>query len=115
MLGGSLGALARYLIAGAVQSASGSLFPWGTLAVNALGSFLLGYFYEAALRAAIPTEVRVFFAVGVLGSFTTFSTFGYETLGLVREGAWGTALLYAFGSFAAGISSVWLGVWLAGR
>ncbi len=115
LLGGALGALLRYLLAGAVQGASGSLFPWGTLFVNVLGSFLLGYFYEAALRSAVSPEFRAFFAVGVLGAFTTFSTFSYETLGMLREGATFSALLYGLGSLVLGVGAALVGVWLGGR
>ena len=115
MLGGSIGALLRYLVAGAVQGAVGSLFPWGTLAVNVVGSFLLGYFYEAALRSAVPPEVRAFLAVGVLGSFTTFSTFSYETLAMLREGAILPALAYGLGSPLLGVGAALIGVWLGGR
>jgi len=114
-LGGALGASARYLLVGVVQSFSGSLFPLGTLVVNALGSFLLGYFYEAALRSAVTPELRAFFAVGVLGAFTTFSTFSYETLGLLREGATLPALLYGLGSPVLGVGAALVGVWLGGR
>ncbi len=115
MLGGSIGALLRYLVAGAVQGAVGSLFPWGTLAVNVVGSFVLGYFYEAALRSAVPPEVRAFFAVGVLGSFTTFSTLSYETLAMLREGAVVLSLAYGLGSLSLGVAAALLGVWLGGR
>jgi CrcB protein len=99
-LGGSLGAVLRYALAGWVQQLAGGLFPWGTLFVNVVGSFLIGWFYETALRTLVAPELRLFFAVGVLGAFTTFSTFSYEILGLLREGAFGLGLLYA--------------VWLAG-
>ncbi len=114
-LGGSLGAVLRYALSGWVQQLLSGLFPWGTLFVNVVGSFLIGWFYETALRTLVPPELRLFFAVGVLGAFTTFSTFSYETLGLLREGAFGLGLLYALGSLILGVAAAFLGVALAGR
>jgi len=114
-LGGALGALLRYLVAGFVQERLGGLFPWGTLFVNASGSFLLGFFFERALHSAVSAEWRLFFAVGVLGAYTTFSTYSYETLALLREGALGLAFAYALGTLALGVAAALLGVWLGGR
>jgi len=114
-LGGSIGALLRYLLSGWVQQAAGGLFPWGTLAVNVLGSFFLGFLYEAALSGAVSPELRVFLAIGLLGSFTTFSTLSYETLAFLRDGAVGWALFYALGSLVLGVLAALFGVWLGGR
>ncbi len=114
-LGGSLGAVLRYAVAGFVQQLSGGLFPWGTLSVNVVGSFLLGALYEAAMRAVLPAEWRLFWAVGVLGAFTTFSTLSYETLGFLREGALVPALVYALGSLFLGVAAALAGVWVVGR
>jgi len=114
-LGGSLGALFRYAVSGWIQQLAGGLFPWGTLFVNVLGSFLLGVLYEVAMRAVVPPEWRLFWAVGVLGAFTTFSTFSYETLGMLREGATLPALLYGLGSPVLGVGAALVGVWLGGR
>jgi len=114
-LGGSIGALLRYLLAGWVQHTLGEFFPWGTFFVNAVGSFLLGFFYEAALSGTVAPELRLFLAVGLLGSFTTFSTFSYETLAFLREGAFFWALVYALGSLIVGVAAALFGVWLGGR
>ncbi len=114
-LGGSLGAVLRYFVAGFVQQLAGGLFPWGTLSVNVVGSFLLGALYEASMRAVLPPEWRLFWAVGVLGAFTTFSTLSFETLGFFREGALVPGLVYALGSLALGVAAALLGVWWVGR
>jgi CrcB protein len=91
-LGGAAGTGARYLMSGWVQRLGGT-FPYGTLAVNVLGSFLLGVIMRVALTTELlsPTP-RLALTVGVLGGFTTYSTFNYETLQYFQDGAW----LFAF-------------------
>lgn len=85
--GGALGALARFWVSGEVYRLLGRGFPWGTLAVNALGSFLMGLLFVLFLeRMATGPEVRSAVLVGFLGAFTTFSTFSMETLTLIQEG-----------------------------
>ncbi|WP_158894333.1 fluoride efflux transporter CrcB [Amycolatopsis anabasis] len=86
-LGGALGAVARYLIDRRVQRASDSAFPWGTLTVNVVGSAILGLLAGWALAGGEPEAVRSFLGIGLCGSLTTFSTFGYETVRLVTERA----------------------------
>jgi CrcB protein len=113
-LGGALGASGRYVLSTALQRLLGDGFPWGTLGVNLLGSFLLGLLFAAVQREAIPPEFQGLLAVGVLGSFTTFSTFSLETLTLFHEGAWGRAIAYVLGSLLLGLAAVALGVSLAG-
>ena len=84
-LGGFLGSIGRYGLSGLVHRLLGQAFPYGTLAVNALGCFAIGsVLYLAEERAVLSAEVRLFVAVGVLGGFTTFSAFGYETLEQLR-------------------------------
>ena len=91
-LGGAAGTGARYWLSGWVLRHSGPGFPFGTLAVNTLGSFLLGLIMEIGASGGLlgPT-LRVSLATGVMGGFTTYSTFNYETIGYLREGAWGLA------------------------
>ncbi|NPV58751.1 MAG: fluoride efflux transporter CrcB [Actinobacteria bacterium] len=88
-IGGMLGAVSRYGLGGWVSNATESVFPYGTLAVNLIGSFVIGFFLTLAMdRFSWSPEWRIFFAVGFLGAFTTFSTFSYETVELLREGAY---------------------------
>ena len=114
-LGGFVGALARYGVGGLVHRYLGSSFPTGTLLVNALGCLLMGATVcLVEERQLLGPGVRVFVMIGVLGSFTTFSTFGYETLAMLRDGEYPAA----FGNVAAnvflGLAAVWLG-WTAVR
>lgn len=107
--GGALGALARYGLSGLVYRFAGSGFPWGTMVVNLLGSFLLGVTLVGLESALQSGPARAFVAIGFLGAFTTFSTFSYETLVLVQGGEWGRVAAYAGGSLVLGILAVALG------
>ena len=107
--GGAMGAVSRYLASGWVQTLTGGLFPWGTVTVNVAGSFALG-FVMVWLQASVASgELRQFVAIGFLGSFTTFSTFSFEAMALLREGAWMRACGYTVGSVALGFVAVILG------
>ncbi len=94
-LGGAVGAVLRYVLASSVSLWLGQSFPYGTLAVNALGSFLIGLMSEALLleRVELAVAFRAGILVGVFGSLTTFSTFAFETLYLLQQGEWLPALL----------------------
>lgn len=84
--GGFVGAVARYLVSGWVHRVAGYGFPWGTLAVNVVGCFALGALVAAIEdRVLVSAAARSFLAIGLLGSLTTFSTFGYETIELLRK------------------------------
>lgn len=118
-LGGAIGTGCRYLLSGWLQRRMGAAFPYGTLAVNLLGSFLLGLILEVALTTnALSLELRLALTTGVMGGFTTYSTFNYETLQLFREGsyAFGIANLAVTvgGCLVAGILGWWAGRVLAG-
>ena len=93
-LGGAFGTAARYLLSVWLLRTLGPAFPYGTLAVNVIGSFLLGVIMQAGLDTTIlsPTA-RVVLGTGVMGGFTTYSTFNYETLQYLQEGAWAMASL----------------------
>lgn len=113
-IGGFLGAVARYLVAGWATALDGSLFPLGTLAVNIIGSFVLGFFYIITTeRLAIDPYWRLLIAVGFLGAFTTFSTFSYETVKLALNGAIALAIVNLSVSLIGGITAVYLGIILA--
>jgi CrcB protein len=112
---GALGALARYALGGLVQRAGGASFPWGTLIVNMLGSFLFGAIWSLAEdRLVISGETRLIILTGFMGAFTTFSTLMYETGALLREAEWGLAALNLLGQNAAGLACLFLGL-SAGR
>ena len=106
-LGGALGTGARYLIAVWVARTVGTAFPYGTLLINVAGSFLLGLLMQLSLSTQmISADMRLIIGTGILGGFTTYSTFNYETLALLHEDAWGAALANAaatlIGCLAAG-------------
>ncbi|HFC96994.1 MAG TPA: fluoride efflux transporter CrcB [Thermosulfurimonas dismutans] len=108
-LGGGMGAVCRYLVSGWFLR-FGAGFPLGTLAVNVLGSFILGFFMELATQTLLVSpESRLLVAVGFLGSFTTFSTFAYETHQLLREGEWLFTFLNITLSIGLGLTGVRLG------
>ncbi|MEJ2502476.1 MAG: fluoride efflux transporter CrcB [Gemmatimonadota bacterium] len=111
--GGALGALARYGVAGLAQP-RGSFFPWGTLAVNVLGSFLLGFGFRYMEAVAIPAEWREAATIGFLGAFTTFSTFSFEAVSMTEDGDWRRALIYVLTSIVLGLAAVVAGLGLAG-
>ena len=99
MGGGALGALGRYLMAGAITRLAGPGFPLGTLIVNILGGFAIGALVEVmALRWSVAPETRLFLITGILGGFTTFSAFTLELGGMIERGDIATAGLYALAS-----------------
>jgi CrcB protein len=108
--GGALGALARYLTAGWVQSLTGAFFPWGTVAVNLAGCAALGFLMTWLQGTVASPELRQLITIGFLGSFTTFSTFSYETVAMLRDGEWWRAGGYMAGSVAFGLVAVWVGM-----
>ena len=113
--GGALGALARFYASAGIYRALGRDFPWGTLVVNVLGSFLMGLLFVLFLeRLVTGPEVRSAVLVGFLGAFTTFSTFSMETLALIEQGALGKGLLNMLASVLLCVLACWLGV-LLGR
>ena len=114
-LGGAAGALSRYWATGWVQSLAGSFFPWGTLAVNVMGSLALGFTLVWLQATVSSPHLRDLVAIGFLGSFTTFSTFSYEALSMLRDGDWWSAAGYTLGSVALGLVAAALGAALAGQ
>jgi CrcB protein len=115
-LGGACGAVLRFFVSTGVYHWLGRGFPYGTLAVNILGSFLIGLLTEALIlqRIAITNEYRSAILVGLFGSFTTFSTFSLDTLYLIEQGSLGKAIANILISVCACIFAVWLGL-LLGR
>ena len=115
LLGGALGSAGRYLVSVWMAGRFGDDFPWGTLVVNVVGSFLIGLLATLADEAAwFGPEVRVFLVAGLLGGFTTFSAFSLETLRLVEDREIVRAAFYMVGSVVLSITAALLGV-AAGR
>ena len=113
-VGGVAGTFARYLLAGAVYNALGTGFPYGTLAVNLIGCFLIGFLAALAEgKLLLGPSARLLLMVGFCGAFTTFSAFMLETANLMRSGETGRAFLNVFSSVAAGFFLFRLGVSLA--
>ena len=113
-VGGFVGAILRYLVSGWTHRIAGASFPYGTLAVNVIGSFLLGFFLIIAEgRFIISPQIRSFIAIGLLGAFTTFSTFSFESIMLLREMMYMQALLNMALNLILGLIAVWLGITLA--
>jgi CrcB protein len=110
-LGGAAGSGARYLVGVGLGRWLGTGFPWGTLAVNLVGSFLLGAIMELGLRLeAIPPDLRLFLATGVMGGFTTYSSFNYEVLGYLQRGAWAEGGAYLGTTVAGCLAAGLLGI-----
>jgi CrcB protein len=113
LAGGMLGAPARYLADRLIQARHDTVFPWGTFAVNVAGSAVLGFLLGAEVHLGLPPAAFALLGTGLCGGLTTFSTFGYETLRLLEDRAFGPAGLNVAGSLAAGVLVAWLGYRLA--
>jgi CrcB protein len=113
-IGGTLGCWARYAMTNLVQSIWGRDFPYATMSINVLGSFLMGFLFVFTLeRMTISPAMRAGILTGVLGGYTTFSTFEMETLLLVQQGEAVKALLYIFLSVVLGFACAFAGVYIA--
>jgi CrcB protein len=109
LLGGATGALLRYGTGLLVSHCAGASFPWATWAVNLIGCVLIGAAVPLLGALQMGEEVRLFLVVGLLGSFTTFSTYSLDTLALLGDGQGGAAFANAAGSLILGLACVWLG------
>lgn len=119
-LGGAIGTAARYLTALWAAAALGTTFPFGTLIVNTVGSFLIAFIMQTATATELLSpDIRLMLTTGVMGGFTTYSTFNYETTGYLREGAYAMALLNlsvtVVGCLVAGLAGLALARLLFGR
>lgn len=110
LAGGAVGAPLRYLTDRAVQARHDSLFPWGTFAVNATGSLLLGLLTGAAASGAVGPSVTALLGTGLCGALTTYSTFSYETLRLAERGRPWAALANVSASLSVGLGAVFAGL-----
>jgi len=110
-IGGALGAVSRYLVIGLVTDWLGKGFPYGTLLVNVIGSFLIGILYVVIVQKMhVSPELKSIMVVGFLGAFTTFSTFSLEAFNFINEGLVLNAITYILSSVILCIISVWAGV-----
>lgn len=110
-IGSALGGVARFACSGIAARAIGEVFPWGTLIVNVVGSFVIGFFNtltDPGGRFLVGTTGRQFIMIGICGGYTTFSSFSLQTLNLAREGDW----LRVFGNINASVILCLLAVWL---
>ncbi|HEV2675537.1 MAG TPA: fluoride efflux transporter CrcB [Aliidongia sp.] len=115
-LGGALGSMARFWMANAVAAVTGAAFPWGTLGINIIGSFVIGLFFALTGpggRFDVPSDARIFVMVGICGGFTTFSSFSLQTLLMLQDGQIVRAGAYILGSVVLCLLFVWLGTLLA--
>jgi len=113
-VGGALGAMARYGVSTWVVQLSNHRFPYATLTVNVLGSFVMGILFVLIVeRSALPTEMRDLWMIGFLGAFTTFSTFSLDALGLWQNGHLFLALLYVLATVILCLLAISSSIWLA--
>lgn len=108
-LGGALGAAARYLLSIAIQAKSGVYFPWGTFTVNILGCLLIGLLWKLFQADMMNSSTYLLVVIGVLGGFTTFSSFGLDGLKLIEQQEIVKAGLYIIGTNIVGIGAVFVG------
>jgi len=111
-LGSAIGGMGRYWCSGLVARSFGQVFPWGTIAVNVVGSFVIGFlasWLSGDGRLLVAPDARAFLMIGVCGGYTTFSSFSLETLNLMRDGEWGWAVANVLLSVLACLLAVWLG------
>ena len=109
-MGGAVGAMGRAAIATMLTTAGS--FPWQTFAANTIGSLAIGVVWAALVKAEAPALWSAFLITGVLGGFTTFSTFSLEAVQLFEQGAWQTALGYVALSLLSCVSGAGLGLWV---
>jgi len=112
-LGGALGSILRYVVSGIDYKVSGGVFPVSTLVVNLSGSLVIGLLWGLFESVAISSQVRMFIFIGILGGFTTFSTFSLENFNLIRDGEHGIALMNIILSNVFGVGLVFAGYGIA--
>jgi len=109
--GGALGSLARHFLATGIYGMTGTVFPWGIFVVNILGGFVMGLVVQlGALKFSYSLEMRAFLTTGILGGFTTFSTFSLDAALLIERGDWLLAALYVAGSAVLSVAALFGGL-----
>lgn len=109
-LGSFIGGISRYLLGYAIQNKAVSTFPYGTLTVNIIGCFLIGVIFGISERSGMSNEWRLFLTTGIVGGFTTFSAFSYESISLMRDGQPGSAFIYIACSVIIGLLATFTGL-----
>ena len=113
-IGGAIGSTARYVFSQLLQHSTGTLFPIGTFAVNCVGCLVFGAIAGAAeQRVQMAPELRLFLLVGILGGFTTFSSYAFESYALLRDGQFLAASLNIAGQVVAGLAGMWIAMTLS--
>ncbi len=116
LFGGAIGAVSRFMLGSLILRLFSAVFPLGTFVINISGSFLIGLLMTFFLeRPGIGVNWRLFLVTGILGGFTTFSSFEWETFALFRMGAASIAFLYVAASVILGLAAAWAGAMIAGR
>src|ERR1700761_6923823 len=111
-IGGGVGAVIRFVVAGTIQSAAWPGYPWGIFVVNITGGLAMGLIVElAALKITMSPEMRAFLTTGILGGYTTFSTYSLDSVMLIERGAYASAAFYIVGSAVLSILAVFAGMW----
>jgi CrcB protein len=111
-IGGALGAISRYLVGRELTERIGGGFPWGTFTVNVTGAFLIGVLFAVLTERGIGHDhLRLLLVVGLLGGYTTFSSYTLEAVNLFESGSWTTALVYVIGSNLLGVLACLGGIW----
>jgi len=111
-IGGAIGALLRYGISGLTHRFLNSAFPWGTLSVNLIGSLIIGFLWGMFELVIVPQNIKLFCFIGILGSFTTFSTFSIENFNLLRDSEYNLFAINVLASFLLGLILVFAGYFL---
>ncbi|HEX3031670.1 MAG TPA: fluoride efflux transporter CrcB [Bacillota bacterium] len=112
-VGGALGAISRFSLGKLVARLLPGVFPWGTLIINVLGSFALGVLSGMAAQGQVSEDLKYFLGIGFLGAFTTFSTFGYESVILLEGGSLAAGITYIVASVVSCLIASWLGLNIA--
>jgi fluoride exporter len=113
-LGGALGSIARYWVGATIVNRLGTRFPWGTLVINLTACVVIGFSMTfLARRTGLSAAWRYLVPVGFVGAYSTFSTYEWETLSLMRSGTFALATIYAFGSLVLGLAATWCGMMAA--
>ena len=112
-IAGALGSLSRYALGGLIQRITGTNFPYGTLLINVLGCLIIGFIMQVALTSdLIPPNIRIIITIGFLGAFTTFSTFSYETVKFLEDGALIAAVMNVMSNVGLGLLGTFCGLLL---